>query len=124
MRSALKWKRLTSGIYHVLQTKSSTSIVSSPFARMSSTFPNLPIFRAIASHDPKSTAIVHAESSKSFTYGELIKDVEEAKIQLYRKVKEAVQDDGQIGGQRIAFMVENGYDYVGARLTRKASETI
>lgn len=85
---------------------------------MASTFPNLPIFRAIASHDPESTAIVHAKSSRTFTYGDLVRDVESSKIKLYRNLKNAIQDNGQVGGQRVAFMVENSYDYVGARSTQ------
>ena len=81
---------------------------------MASTFPDLPIFRAIASHDPKSTAVVHSRSNRSFTYGELLKDVEEAKIQLYQELKHAIREDENVGGQRVAFLVENSYDYVGA----------
>lgn len=81
---------------------------------MASTFPDLPIFRAIAGHDPKSTAIIHSTSEKSFTYGELLKDVEDAKITLYNQLKAASAAGDSRGGQRVAFMVENGYDYVGA----------
>ena len=86
-----------------------------PYAKMASTFPDLPIFRAIANHDPRSTAIIHAKSHRSFTYGELLKDVEGAKINLYHQLKHALKDDEQVGGQRVAFMVENSYDYVGAK---------
>ena len=79
---------------------------------MASTFPDLPIFRAIASHDPNSTAIIHSRSKTRFTYGELLKDIEDAKIKLYGQLKSASPE--AIGGQRVAFLVENGYDYVGA----------
>ncbi|KAL9103464.1 MAG: hypothetical protein Q9163_001492 [Psora crenata] len=81
---------------------------------MASTFPDLPIFRAIASHNPNSVAIIHSRSNRRFTYGELLKDVEGAKIALYHQLKAAASDDEAIGGQRVAFLVENGYDYVGA----------
>ena len=81
---------------------------------MASTFPDLPIFRAIASHDPKSTAIIHSRSDRRFTYGELLKDVEGAKITLFNQLKSASAEGESRGGQRVAFMVENGYDYVGA----------
>lgn len=81
---------------------------------MASTFPDLPIFRAIASHDPKSTAIIHSRSERRFTYGELLKDVEGAKITLYNQLKSASAEGESRGGQRVAFLVENGYDYVGA----------
>jgi malonyl-CoA/methylmalonyl-CoA synthetase len=79
---------------------------------MASTFPDLPIFRAISSHDPQSTAIIHSKSNRTFTYGELLKDVEDAKIKLYSQLKKTSPES--IGGQRVAFLVENGYDYVGA----------
>lgn len=81
--------------------------------RMASTFPDLPIFRAISSHDPQSTAVIHSRSERRFTYGELLKDVDDAKIELYGQLKSASPES--IGGQRVAFLVENGYDYVGAR---------
>ena len=80
--------------------------------RMASTFPDLPIFRAIASHDPHSTAIIHSRSARRFTYGELLKDVEDAKVKLFEQLKSMYLES--IGGQRVAFLVENGYDYVGA----------
>lgn len=88
-------------------------ILRSRAHRMASTFPDLPIFRAIASHDPNSTAIIHSKSNRRFTYGELLKDVEGSKIRLYYQLKAAAPDDA-VGGQRVAFLVENGYDYVGA----------
>ena len=81
---------------------------------MASTFPDLPIFRAIASHDPKSTAIVHSRSERTFTYGQLLKDVENAKITLCERLKSASAEGESIGGQRVAFLIENSYDYVGA----------
>ena len=84
------------------------------FRRMASTFPDLPIFRAIASHDPKSTAVIHSESGKHFTYGNLLKDVETAKITLYNQLKSASAQGEPIGGQRVAFLVPNSYKYVGA----------
>jgi malonyl-CoA/methylmalonyl-CoA synthetase len=76
---------------------------------MASTLPKIPIFEAVASHNPKSTAIVHSLSGRSFTYGELLNDVAAAKDKLARNTNgKATQDE------RIAFLVENGYDYVGA----------
>ncbi|KAG8532969.1 uncharacterized protein KY384_001751 [Bacidia gigantensis] len=79
---------------------------------MASTFPDLPIFHAIASHDPESTAIIHSVSNRKFSYGELLTDVEKAKIRLYHQLKDALTNGQSIGGQRVAFLVENGYDYV------------
>jgi len=76
--------------------------------RMASTLPRLPIFEAITSHDPKSTAIVHHPSGRSFTYGELVHDVADATEELRIKAGRR-----ELFGERITFLVENGYDYVG-----------
>jgi acyl-CoA synthetase (AMP-forming)/AMP-acid ligase II len=78
---------------------------------MASTLPRLPIFEAIKKHDPESTAVVHSLSGRTFKYGELINDVAAAKYKI-------TQNTGgkSAEGERIAFLVENGYDYVGARL--------
>lgn len=76
---------------------------------MASTLPRLPIFEAIKKHDAQSTAVVHSLSGRTFTYGELVNDVAAAKDKLQRNT------NGQSAeGQRISFLVENGYDYVGA----------
>lgn len=75
---------------------------------MASTLPKLPLFEAITRHDPKSTAVVHYPSGRSFTYGELVHDVADATEQLKEKAK-----GNSLPGERIAFLVENGYDYVG-----------
>lgn len=77
--------------------------------RMASTLPRLPIFEAIKKHDAQSVAIVHSLSGRTFTYGELVNDVAAAKDKLQKNT------NGQSAeGQRISFLVENGYDYVGA----------
>lgn len=78
---------------------------------MASTLPKLPIFEALKSHDPKTTAIVHYPSGRNFTYGELIHDVADATEELKGKA-----ESNQLPGERVAFLVENGYDYVGAQL--------
>ena len=79
---------------------------------MASTLPRLPIFEAIKRHDAHSTAVIHSLSGRTFTYGELVNDVAAAKDRLQRNT------NGQsTEGQRIAFLVENGYDYVGAHST-------
>lgn len=92
--------------------------------RMASTFPDLPIFRAIASHDPHKTAIIHSKSNRRFTYGELLKDVEGAKVRLYHRLKGATSENEPIGGQRVAFLMENGYDYVGATLVLQSEQSM
>lgn len=82
--------------------------------RMASTLPRLPVFQAIAAHDPTSTVAIHSQSGRSFTYGELLSDVADAKDALLAHNKD-------IKGERIAFLVENSYDYVGAQLVSLSS---
>ena len=77
--------------------------------RMASTLPKLPVFEAISRHDPHSTAVVHCKSAKSFSYGQLLEDVADARDQLHD-----ARGGQPLKGERVAFMVENGYDYVGA----------
>ena len=83
-----------------------------PFSsfRMASTLPKLPVFEAIASHDPHSTVAIHSASGRRFKYGALIEDVAKAKERLYKEA-----GTNSLDGQRIAFLMENGYDYVGAQ---------
>lgn len=76
---------------------------------MASTLPRLPIFEAIKKHDGKSTAVIHGLSGRTFTYGELVNDVAAAKDKLQKNA-----NGKSTAGERISFLVENGYDYVGA----------
>lgn len=78
--------------------------------RMASTLtlPKLPIFEAIASHNPQSTAIVHCLSRRTFKYGELLPDVSRTRDRI---LEAAGKSD--IRGERVAFLIENSYDYVG-----------
>ena len=73
-----------------------------------STLPNLPLFVALRDHTPSRTAIVHSASSRSFTYGNLVADVLRAKQELLAK-----GGDTGLAGERIPFLIENSYDYVG-----------
>ena len=68
-------------------------------------------FEAIRQHDPTSTAVVNHDSGVAFSYGSLLRDVSLAKERL---LKETGKSESGIAGERVAFMVENGYDYVGA----------
>lgn len=89
------------------QNKSFINLFQS--SRMASTLPKLPVFEAIAKHDPESTAVIHATSGRRFTYGQLLEDVAVARDQLRQSA------GGQsLDGQRVAFLVENSYEYVGA----------
>ena len=76
---------------------------------MASTLPKLAIFEAIASHDPQSTAVIHSTSGRTFKYGQLLHDVADAKEKLHQSA-----GGKALIGERVAFLVENGYDYVGA----------
>jgi acyl-CoA synthetase (AMP-forming)/AMP-acid ligase II len=75
---------------------------------MATSLPRLPILEAVAAHDPTSTAVVHAPSGRRFTYGELLGDVGRARDRL-REAREGKDLDGE----RVAFLVENSYDYIG-----------
>ena len=68
-------------------------------------------FEAMRQHDPSTTAVVNNDSGVAFSYGSLLRDVSRAKERL---LQETGKDEKSIAGERIAFMVENGYDYVGA----------
>ncbi|KAI0869616.1 hypothetical protein GGS24DRAFT_478209 [Hypoxylon argillaceum] len=101
-----------------LATRLATSFSS---FRMASTLtlPKLPLFDAISRHDPHSTAIAHCLSGRSFKYGELLPDVCRARDQI---LEAAGKSD--IRGERIAFLVENSYDYVVTFLAILASRAI
>ncbi|KAJ9485172.1 hypothetical protein VN97_g8188 [Penicillium thymicola] len=90
-------------------------------ARLLSTLPNTHIFRALQNHDPESLAVVHSVSSRSFTYGSLIADIVRAKDDLEQK---AAKVQGQLAGERVAFLAENSYDYVVTLLAIFASDAI
>lgn len=75
---------------------------------MESTLPRMPIFEAIASHDLSRPAIIHNPSGRTFTYGELAHDVADATKDLIAKA-----EGKPLAGERVALLVENGYDYVG-----------
>jgi len=72
------------------------------------TLPRLPVFEAISKHDPESTVAVHSLSGRRFKYGELLGDV----CRTRDRLREAAGKD-DINGERIAFLVENSYDYIG-----------
>lgn len=78
---------------------------------MSLRLPRLPLFEAIANHDLHSTVAIHSVSGRRFTYGELLHDVASASQNLIEE-----HTSPSIDGHRIAFLVENSYDYVGAAL--------
>lgn len=77
---------------------------------MASTLPRIPVFEAIANHNPQSTAVIHSKSGRRFSYGELLRDVADSRNNIRHSAREQ-----SIEGGRVAFLVENGYDYVGAK---------
>lgn len=74
--------------------------------RSLSSLPNSKFFRALRQHDPLSSAVVHSKSGRSFDYGNLAADVVRSKELLLDR-------QPVLSGQRVAFLAENSYDYVG-----------
>ncbi|KAJ4263610.1 hypothetical protein NW762_006433 [Fusarium torreyae] len=101
------------------KTLSASFITLRPAVRMLSTLPRLPLFEAVARHDPESKAVVHSLSGRTFKYGELLGDVSRARDQL---AEAAGRKD--LNGERIAFLVENSYDYVVTLLAAMAARSI
>ena len=95
---------------HFLSFRPLAGKVARPQFRALSTLPRLAIFEALASHDPNSIAVIHSASQRSFTYGDLLHDVALAKGALLEKAQ-----GKKLEGERIGFLVENSYDYVGAQ---------
>ncbi|RAL11910.1 acyl-CoA synthetase [Aspergillus homomorphus CBS 101889] len=93
-----------------------------PASRRSlASLPNLPLFRALQNHDQSNLAVIHSASSRSFTYGNLVADVVQAKERLAQSG--GGRQDG-LSGERIAFLAENSYDYVVTLLSILASDAI
>lgn len=99
---------LRRSILHKLPTP--FKLAGSSLNRMATTLPKLPLFEAIASHDPNNPVVIHSASGRRFTYGGLLSDVAQACNVLRHDA-----GDRSLVGERIAFLVENGYDSVGAR---------
>lgn len=89
------------------------------FARMASTLPSSPIFQAISKHNSNNSAIIHSSSDRTFCYGSLLHDVAASKDNLTR-----VANGSSLKGERIAFLAENGYDYVGEYLYHCISSSL
>ncbi|RAK77076.1 acyl-CoA synthetase [Aspergillus fijiensis CBS 313.89] len=93
-----------------------------PASRRSlASLPNLPLFRALQNHDQSNLAVVHSASSRSFTYGNLVADVLQAKEQL---IQSGGGRHSRLSGERVAFLAENSYDYVVTLLSILASDAI
>ncbi|KAK5171883.1 uncharacterized protein LTR77_003520 [Saxophila tyrrhenica] len=79
------------------------------------------LFEALLQHDQDHPAIVHSLSGRSFTYGSLLQDVVGAKDRLLAQTS---RDEQSIVGERVAFLIENSYDYVVTLLAILASNAI
>lgn len=76
-------------------------------------------FEAIQKHDPSSVAVVENDTGECFSYRSLLQSITRAKELLLLKTG---KNNQTISGERIAFMVENGVDYVGMKhLVQKTS---
>ncbi|EEH19600.2 hypothetical protein PABG_07780 [Paracoccidioides brasiliensis Pb03] len=94
-------------------------------SRPSSTLPDLPVFRALDRHDPKSTAVVHSVSGRTFTYGNLIGNILHSKSHLLQCVSVSAEPRNvALRGAPVAFLAENGYDYVVTLLSILACDGI
>ncbi|KNA95718.1 hypothetical protein FOXG_01171 [Fusarium oxysporum f. sp. lycopersici 4287] len=110
---------VTSAVRRSSTATSASFITLRPAARMLSTLPRLPLFEAVAQHDPDSKAVIHSLSGRTFKYGELLGDVSRARDRL---AEAAGRED--LNGERIAFLVENSYDYVVTLLAAMAARSI
>lgn len=82
--------------------------------RSLATLPNLSLFRALKNHDQSSLAITHNPSFRTFTYENLVADVLQSQDRL--RQSDGGGRDG-LRGERVAFLAENSYDYVGTVLS-------
>jgi malonyl-CoA/methylmalonyl-CoA synthetase len=86
-----------------------TFTISQP-SRTICILPRIPLLQAIASHDSRSTAVIHTSTGHKFTYGELLHDTALAKDRLSMSAK-----GGSLNGKAVCFMVGRSYNYVGAQ---------
>ncbi|KAJ1334948.1 malonyl-CoA/methylmalonyl-CoA synthetase [Microdochium nivale] len=76
---------------------------------------------ALAKHDPSSVAVIDSASGTSYSFGALLQAVVRARELLLLKTGRASH---ALSGERVAFMVENGIDYVVTFLAILASNGI
>lgn len=72
------------------------------------TLPRTPLFEALARQPQDKSAIIHSASGKTFSYGSLLADVAAVRGRL---LGAAGTED--LNEQRVALLIENGYEYVG-----------
>ncbi|KAI5236024.1 acetyl-CoA synthetase-like protein [Aureobasidium subglaciale] len=81
--------------------------------------PQSALFRALRAHNPASTAIVEYQSGQSYSYGALLSTVARAKDNLFKGLGRDM-----IPGERVAFLIVNGYNYIVTLLAIFASNAI
>ncbi|PTB65994.1 acetyl-CoA synthetase-like protein [Trichoderma citrinoviride] len=91
-------------------------------AAAAAALPRLPVFEAVARHDAASLAVVHSLSGRRFAYGQLLGDVRRARGRLLEARGRGHGED--LDGERVAFLVENSYDYVVTFLAILAARAI
>lgn len=70
--------------------------------------PKSVLFEALRSHDRDSIAIMDTACGQHSTYATLLQDVQGFKQRLLEEIGRT-----DISGARVAFIVENGYNYAG-----------
>lgn len=75
---------------------------------MSASLHRTPLLKVLSEQDASSIAIVNQSSGTAFSYGSLLRDATRVRHRLLKSV-----GDRSLAGERIGFIVENGYGYVG-----------
>lgn len=83
---------------------------------MTTKLPHSSLLEAIRNHDPDSTAIVESANGRHYTYRTLSRDVFHAKTRLLKRLGR-----NDISGERVAMLIENGYNYVGKQTITRLS---
>jgi hypothetical protein len=76
---------------------------------MAASLHRTPLLSTFGQQDVSSTAIINQFSGASFPYGSLLRDIARARQGFLT----AVGGKSDLAGERIGFIVENGYSYVG-----------
>ncbi|KAF2453849.1 hypothetical protein BDY21DRAFT_387801 [Lineolata rhizophorae] len=82
--------------------------------------PRLPLFEALVAHEPGGTAVVHGADGRAFSYGRLVRDVARRRGELV----DGLGGGKGLRGERIAFLAENGFEFVVTLLAVLASHAI
>ena len=78
--------------------------------------PHHPLFRALANHPPTSAAVTHTGTNRTYTYGNLLRDIS--------ATRQTLLPTADLASKRIAVLVENSYEFVVTFLSILASNGI